>query len=132
LTALNQMMGGRPDTDQERVSAERAYERVLEWASRNGDQLDQYWDRYARSCIERAAAPGDRAWFAVFEARDIRVTGHSAYDCEGWLNDVRKNANQIRAEIVKGGEAARQSGVFPGTLRDMRHRYRLGWPGWER
>jgi hypothetical protein len=29
-------------------------------------------------------------------------------------------------------EAARQSGVYPGVLRDLRRTHRLEWSGWNR
>jgi S1-C subfamily serine protease len=132
VASLTQMMDGRSEVDQARARGERQYQQVLEWASRNGDQLDNYWDRYAPSCLERAGATGDRRWFAIYDARDLRVTGHSAYDCEGWLAEVRKAAGQIRSEMDRGAEAARQNGVYPGVMRDLRRRYRLDWSGWDR
>jgi len=38
----------------------------------------------------------------------------------------------FRAELEKAAELARQRGVFPGTARDLRRRYRLTWSGWDR
>lgn len=132
LASLNRMMDGRSEGDQARARGERSYQQVVEWAARSSDQLDSYWDRYAPSCLERVSATGDRRWFMVFDAKDLRVTGHSAYDCDGWLQEVRKNAGEIRAHMDRGAETARQSGVYPGLMRDMRRRYRLDWSGWDR
>jgi hypothetical protein len=132
VASLNQMMDGRTEGDQARARGERQYQQIVEWASRNGDQLDRSWERYAPSCLERAATTGDRHRFAVFDGRDLRVTGYSAYDCEGWLTEVRQRAREIRSQMDRGAEAARQSGVYPGVMRDLRRRYRLDWSGWER
>jgi hypothetical protein len=55
----------------------------------------------------------------------------SSLNCQGWLDTVQSTAAPIRAAIETAGEAARQSGVYPGVLRDLRRRYRMNWSGWE-
>ena len=130
LAALNQMMGAPSGGDDLRSRGEQAYAQVVEWAARNGDSLDDYWDRYAKSCLTSLPRSGDRAWFAVYAPNRLELTGHSAYDCGGWLDSVRDRANTIRAEMNKATEAARQSGVYPGVMRDVRRRHRMEWEGW--
>ena len=132
LSALNQAMGGPSEADQRRAQGEQAYAQVAQWAARNGDQLDAFWNRYAATCVASSAPSGDRPWFAAYDPAGVRVHVTSAYDCAGWLSMVRTNAGQIRAEMDKAGEAARQSGVYPGVLRDVRRQYRLQWSGWDR
>ena len=132
LTALNQAMGGPSESDQRRALGEQAYARVAEWAARNGDQLDAFWNRYAATCVASSTRSGDRPWFAAYEPGGVRIHATSVYDCEGWLSTVRTNAEQIREEMDKAAELARQSGVYPGVLRDMRRQLRLQWTGWDR
>jgi hypothetical protein len=132
LTALNQALGGPSDVDHARAQAEQKYQQVAEWAARNGDELDTYWNRYASSCVASATTSGDRRWFAAYDPNGVRIHVTSAYDCAGWLNTVRTNATRIRSELENAGEAARQSGVYPGVLRDLRRKYRLQWSGWDR
>jgi hypothetical protein len=132
LTALNQAMGAPSETDQRRAQGEQAYARVGEWAARNADQLDAFWNRYSATCVASATRSGDRPWFAAYEPNGVRIHATSVYDCDGWLNSVRSNAEQIRAEMDKAAELARQSGVYPGVLRDLRRQLRLQWTGWDR
>jgi len=133
LTALTKAMGGGPsEGDQLRAQGEQAYGRVLEWAGRNGEQLDQYWDKYASSCVASSSRSGDRAWFAVFEPNGVRINPRSTYNCQSWLDTLQSNATPIKAEVDKAAEAARQSGVYPGVLRDLRRRHRMNWTGWDR
>jgi S1-C subfamily serine protease len=132
LTALTKAIGGPSDSDQARARGERSYVRVLEWADRNGAQLDAYWDKYANSCVSSSSRTGDRPWFAVFEADGVRINPMSSLNCQSWLDTLQSSAAPIRAEIEKAGEAARQSGVYPGVLRDLRRRHRMNWPGWDR
>ena len=131
LSALTRAMGGPSDTDQQRARGEQAYAQVLEWAARNGQQLDAYWDKYASSCVASAARSGDRAWFAAFEPNGIRLAPTSAYNCHSWLDTIQNNAAAIKAEVDRAGEAARKSGVYPGVLRDVRRKYHMDWSGWD-
>ena len=131
LTALTKAMGGPSDADSARAKGEQSYAQVLEWADRNSAQLDAYWGKYAGSCVSSSTRSGDRPWFAVFETNGVRIDPMSSLNCQGWLDTVQSTAAPIRAAIETAGEAARQSGVYPGVLRDLRRRYRLNWSGWE-
>ncbi len=132
LDALNRAMSGPGDGEQMRARGEEAYTRVLEWAARNADQIDAYWNRYAAACLAAPAAAGDRAWFAVYEPNTVRLNGAAVSDCRGWLDTVRGNALAIKAEVDKAAEGARRAGVYPGAMRDLRRQYRMQWSGWDR
>ena len=132
LAALNKAMGGPGDGDQTRTMGEQSYARVMEWADRSSAQLDAYWEKYAGSCVSSASRTGDRPWFAVFESHGIRINPMSSLNCESWLDTLESNATPIRMEVEKAGEMARQSGVYPGVLRDLRRRHRMNWTGWDR
>jgi len=132
LQGLNRMMSGASTSDDMREQGAQAYRKTLEWAARRGDEIDTYWDRYANSCVTSAARAGDRGWFAVYEPNGLHIAATSGYDCQGWLNTLRTNANIVRAEVAKATEAARRQGVYPGVMRDLRRQHRMEWPGWER
>jgi S1-C subfamily serine protease len=123
---------GPSDGDIQRKEGEQRYESMLKWATREADQLDDYWNRYSKSCVSNARRSGDRAWFAVFETNGVTVVGISEYDCQNFLGRVSSYAGQIRETMTKEGDTARQAGVYPGVLRDLRRRYRLDWSGWDR
>jgi S1-C subfamily serine protease len=132
LTALTKAMGGPSEADSARAKGEQSYAQVLEWADRNSAQLDAYWGKYAGSCVSSSTRSGDRPWFAVFETNGVRIDPMSSLNCQGWLDTVQSTAAPIRAAVETAGEAARQHGVYPGILRDLRRRYRMNWSGWER
>jgi S1-C subfamily serine protease len=132
LSALTKAMGGPSDSDQTRTRGEQSYARVMEWADRSSAQLDAYWDRYAGSCVSSSSRTGDRPWFAVFESNGIRINPISSLNCDSWLDTLQSNAAPIRVEVERAGEAARQSGVYPGVLRAVRRRHRMNWSGWDR
>jgi S1-C subfamily serine protease len=132
LNSLTQMLGGRSDTDDQRTRGEQDYTRILEWAAKNATELDAYWNRYASTCVMSARPAGDHPWFAVYEAAGVSLATNSPVNCTSWLDTVRINAGRIRDEIDKAAETARQRGVYPGTVRDLRRRYRLSWAGWDR
>ena len=130
LGGLEQVFGAPSESDSVRAQGEQAYERVLEWAARNAEQIDGYWSRYARTCVATASRDGDRPWFGVMDPDGVTINPNSAYDCAGWLQTLRSNAGPIKARIEQANEAARRDGVFPGVLRDLRRKYRMSWPGW--
>ena len=132
LQALNQVMGGPGEGEQTRQRAEQDYARVVEAASRAGDQIDSAWQRYSPSCVTTAARTGGRPWFAVYEPNGVAMNKVSAIDCRRWLDDVTSRADQIRDALESATEAARRSGVYPGTMRDLRRRSRMDWQGWDR
>jgi hypothetical protein len=132
LTALTEATSTQSDTDRLRTAGERDFDTALQRMARNADQIDDYWNRYAASCLTSADRSGDRVWFAAFGA-GVRVnTTSTSYDCASWLDTVKQNAAVVRSQMTNATEAARRSGVYPGTIRDLRRRYRLQWDGWER
>jgi len=132
LQGLNRMMSGDSASGDMREQGTRAYQRALESVARLGEDLDAYWDRYAKSCVASAVRSGDRRWFAVFEPNGLHIAATSGYDCEGWLANVRTNATVVRTEVARATEAARRQGVYPGVMRDLRRQHRMEWQGWER
>ena len=132
LNGLTQMLGGRSDSDDQRARGEEDYTRILEWAARSAADLDVYWNRYAGTCVASTRPAGDRAWFAAYETSGVTLVTNPAVNCNSWLDTVRTNAGKIREEMEKAAEAARQRGVYPGTVRDLRRRHRLQWTGWDR
>jgi S1-C subfamily serine protease len=133
VSGLNDMLrGGVSEGDQQREQGEQQYAAVLEWASRNADQVDDYWNRYSKTCVTSTRRSGDRPWFAVWETNGIVISFHSAYNCEQFLDTLRTNADRIKAEVDKVTDVARRKNVYPGVMRDMRRRQRLDWPGWDR
>lgn len=131
LTALSQAMGGAGASDQLRARGEQVYGQTLASAAQSSQQLDTYWDRYAKSCVLSSNRSGDRAWFAVLEPGGVRVNAAATINCESWLDTLHTNAAPIKAAIDQAAEVARRSGVYPGTMRDLRRRHRMDWSGWE-
>ena len=133
LGSLTQMLDGRSDGDQQRARGEQEYGRILEAAGRAAAELDSLWERYAPSCVTATTTPaGDRPWFAVYASGAVRVGTSSTVDCPRWYEAMKSRAEAFRVEVEKAAELARQRGVFPGTARDLRRRYRLQWSGWDR
>ena len=128
-SALIKAIGAeRTPGDDLRAQGERSYAQVLEWAARNASEIDTYWQRYADGCVASATRSGDRPWFAVLEPNGIKLTPNAI--CPNWLTNLQEDARQIQAEVDKAAELARQHGVYPGALRDLRRRYRMEWSGW--
>ena len=131
LSGLEQMFEKPAEPEDERTRGEHEYARAVETTARSADQIDELWDRYAASCVARAASRGARPWFSVYEPGGVSIHATSAYDCRRWLETVSMNAAAIRTRMEQATLAARRAGVFPGTGRDLRRRFRMNWPGFE-
>ena len=130
LQGLNQIMTGATASENLRDDGTAAYQAVVERTARRSDQLDEYWERGASSCVARAAGGGDRAWFSVYPRNGIEIHLSSGINCESWLSTLTENAHLVRGEMVKAADAARRQGVYPGVMRDIRRRFRMDGPGW--
>jgi S1-C subfamily serine protease len=131
LTGLRQMSGGRSESDEARDKGTDEYEQIVAWAEQSGSKMDANWQRNAKLCVaQSAAAGGDRAWFALYLANGVKVAVSNLYDCFGWMDRMKADANDIKAEMDMAAEVARRQGVFPGTLREIRQKHHMDWSGW--
>ena len=125
-------------SDQLRVRGEQAYRSAMSAAQRHAGQVDDLWNRYAPTCVAQGATTGNRPWLAALEPSGITLTAlrsarradGKSTNCQRWLDDIVKYANHVRGEVTKATEHARQSGVYPGVVRDVRRESRLEWSGW--
>jgi len=131
LAGLRQALGGPSDSETARAKGADEYEEIVEWAAKNGDQIDANWQRNSRLCVAGTASnTGDRAWFALYVRDGVKLAVSNAYDCFGWVDNMKANAIQIKEQMDKAAEGARRDGVYPGTLRQIRQKYRMDWSGW--
>jgi hypothetical protein len=129
LIASAQQPAASPPDDGH-AQAVAAYETLLKSVQPRADQIDDYWDRFKKSCNASAVGGGDRQWFGVWTQRpEIRA---AIPDCSVWLNDLVQLATAVRTAMTAAEENARRGGVYPGEARDLRKKYRLGWDGWEK
>lgn len=131
LAGLRQIAGGPSESDQARAKGVDDYDEVVAWAERSSNNIDANWQRSARLCVAGSASTGgDRAWFALYVPDGVKVAVSNLYDCFGWMDRMKADANQVKAEMDKAAEVARRQGVYPGTLRDIRRKHRMDWSGW--
>jgi hypothetical protein len=98
------------ETDSTRSEALRAFEQTIARLAKRADALDDYWQRFRRSCYQGPIVGSfDREWFSVWNPR--AMPGAIAAGC-----------NSARAE-----ETARQGDVLPGNRRELRQRFKLDY-----
>jgi V8-like Glu-specific endopeptidase len=133
ISNLTQSMNpSRSATDDQRIAGERQYAQTLQSIARGVDQIESFWTRYATECVVGLTSGGSRPWFAVLARDGVRISATATVDCEAWLTQVRDAAVGVDGAMQRANEAARRSGVFPGTLREARRQQRLDWQGWDR
>ena len=131
--SMSDALRGHPSSDPDAIrnQAARTYEQSLARLAKRADDLDSYWRRFKHECYEGGVVGNfDREWFSFFEPQAMK--GAVAPGCGSSFSDARREANVIKNGVAAAEEAARQSDVFPGTRRDLRHKYRLDYVGWDR
>jgi len=122
------LTGPSPEAEavDQRADGEADFERVMADASRRADALDQDWDRFVTSCLPQAPRRvGDRPWFSMWDrAFSERAVAPA---CGEFYRGYRQAADALRTRVLEAEETARRAGVYPGTRRQIRERYRMEW-----
>jgi S1-C subfamily serine protease len=107
------------------------FESVVKTLAQRAAELDVQWSRYENACGTGTRSAGRRAWFGVWETASAGSQDPRA-DCRTYRADLVGYAARIDTTMTLAGEAARQAGVYPGETREIRRRYAMDWPGWDR
>ena len=120
-----------PDSDLQRSTGLQRYTSDVASIASRADTLDAAWSRYRVLCkVTDVPADQTREWFGLY---DPASPLHRAPDaCPTLLHDLQRQADAIRAGMLAAGEMARHADVYPGSRRDIRKRYRLDFPDWDR
>ena len=120
-----------PLQDDARAHALDAFELQLKKISLRSDEIDEYWDRFKRTCNASMSGPrGDREWFGAWN-RQMNVQANLA-DCSAWMADLLQLSTAVKNAMLSANDDARTAGIIPGQVRQLRHKYRLEWDGWDR
>ncbi|HZR24998.1 MAG TPA: trypsin-like peptidase domain-containing protein [Vicinamibacterales bacterium] len=118
-------------TDQRRADATKAFSNLMAQIARNADALDNRWRQFRAGCYEgKVSGSFSREWFAIFDAKLMQ--GAVSPGCGSYFAEVTRAAKDIRDQVQAADEAARRNDIFPGTVREMKQRYRLDYAGWDR
>lgn len=122
--------GARSSTDIAREDGTKRYAQIVEAVARQAAQLDTYWTRIQANCTVRVAPGYDREWFGLWDGRAKLDTPDAS--CGAAAQELQEMAGQLRTAMSTAQDEARRSSVLPGQLRDIRRKYRMDWPGFDR
>jgi S1-C subfamily serine protease len=117
-------------TDDMRAAGVKTFDRSVQLAARRATELDDYWSRIKATCPVRVAPGYDREWFGLWDGRTELTSADRS--CGSAVKDLNELAGEVRTVMAKAQEDARHASVLPGQLRDIRHRYRMDWAGFDR
>jgi hypothetical protein len=110
------------------------FEREMQTLSRKADAADVAWERFLSGCrlnvtsVVAVAGVADRDWIAVAGVSVVEKQWTEACSEAGTFFAL---ANQVHDGVCVAMDRARRSWVYPGTTRELRHKYRLDWEGWD-
>lgn len=122
--------GGPSETEQQQSQGARLLDGRLAQIAQRADQLEGLWERFLTQGYQgRVEGNYERSWYALYN--DKALTGNVIRGNERTLAYLRDQAQIIGAAVKASEEAARQAGVYPGTRRELRHKYGLEYQGWD-
>jgi hypothetical protein len=114
------------------AAATRDLDAAMRTLALKANEIDRQWSRYRDVCVTRTSVnPStqlnvtdnrDRGWFALF-SNDLPQP--DADDCRQQNAELSRMASDWRDTMTRVEDAARQSGLPPGTMREIRARYRV-------
>jgi hypothetical protein len=122
------------EVDVRRRIGAQTFERQVAALANKADQADVAWQRYREGCrmnltsVTAVAGAADRDWLVV---AGVNVTTQTWTEACAEAGTFFALVRQVRDGMCTAEDGARQSWVLPGTRRDLRHRYRLDWDGWD-
>ena len=118
------------EVDATRNTAAARYEQAIQAVAQRAAQIDQHWQRFNGNCLV-SPMPSDaqRDWFVLRDRTPTYKTPSSW--CTSTAEDLQGYVRELGDFIAKAGDEARRAGVYPGTLRDTRRKYRVDWSGWD-
>lgn len=120
---------GPTESDRQRQVGTQRYELTLARIAARVANLDNQWERFkARSFEGRILGSYEHGWFALWEKDAIQ--GKVRVGHEGVQEELRRNADEIRSQMVAAEEEARRADVYPGVRRELRQKYRLESSRW--
>ena len=124
--------GGKSESDAAREQGLAQFEQRVNALATSARTLDAQWRRLRSECAARPVrgTSGTHEWFGIW--LDTRADPDLSPQCLS-IRDYLATQGKVMADAMAGAsEAARQDGVFPGTIRSIREQYGMDWDGWER
>jgi hypothetical protein len=138
-TAAATVPPGEPPPAEDEVAMKRRlgaqeFERDMGYLARKADDADIAWERFLAGCrvnvtsVVAVAGVADRDWLAV---AGVSVVQKQWTDACAEAGTFFALAHQVHDGVCVAMDRARRNWVYPGTTRDLRHKYRLDWDGWD-
>jgi S1-C subfamily serine protease len=119
-----------PDSEVQRTTGLDRYTANVAAIASRASVLDGAWERYRVLCKVTSVPSQSREWFGLYDPASPLLKAPD--NCVAPLNDLRRQAGAIRTEMIAAGELARHADVYPGSRREIRRRFRLDSPEWDR
>ena len=120
----------RSETDLARGRGTERFEASVRELGRQANAVDGRWRRYRTVCGAAASSTsqGGREWFGIWAKPSVS----EPVDCAAYRSQLVETASQIATAMQNALEEARRAGVYPGVTREIRRKYTMDWPDWDR
>lgn len=128
---MNAQFAAAMGPDGSRDRAARIFELQLAALAKQAAALDAYWRELCDNCVgNQMGSSFDHGWYELWESGWTPPAMQDS--CAINFQEIRRAAESIRAQVLAAEDAARLGDVYPGDRRDLRRKYRLDNPRWDR
>jgi S1-C subfamily serine protease len=122
----------KSDSEATRDRGVQQFEQAMRVLAHEADNIDVQWRRYVTSCTVKSPSRGSngRDWFGIWSDATVG-DDRSSPTCQHFLSDLKNVGSAIGQAVKQADERARRAGVYPGTIREIRRKYAMDWPGWD-
>ncbi len=108
------------------------YERGIATLAGRADEVDTRWRDFRSSCFVEPgeAPPPAREWFALADGRTFTL--HEVARCASWSTYFKQSADRFHDGLRQVEDAAAARSLPVNTTRQIRRRYKMFWPEWDR
>jgi S1-C subfamily serine protease len=109
-----------------------AYEKEIAALALRADEVEKRWKGFRSSCfVEPEAIPSmTREWFGLADGQTFKL--HDVARCKSWSGYFKESAEVVHDALRDVENRAATRGLAVSFTRQVRRKYKMFWPDWDR
>jgi S1-C subfamily serine protease len=109
-----------------------AYEKDIAALALRADEVEKRWQGFRSSClVDPDAVPSmSREWFGLADGQTFTL--HEVARCRSWSGYFKESAQSVHDALREVETRAAARGLAVSFTRQVRRKYKMFWPDWDR
>ena len=108
------------------------YEKDIATLALRADEVEKRWQGFRSSCfVDAEATPSmTREWFGLADGQTFTL--HDVARCKSWSGYFQESAEGVHDALRDVENRAASRGLAVSFTRQVRRKYKMFWPDWDR